>query len=208
VALLGLPAGLAVSALLVVRPPTRRAGLALLAAASVGAVLLVSSGAVSSAVAEVAEMRAHTGSPARVDATRAALDIVAQRPMTGVGPGDGWVRWSSDDGTAQTMQYVHDEYLQVLVELGAPGLALLLGIGAGGLVMVRRAARRDPGSTVPAAVGAAMAAAAVHGAFDFVWHVPVVPLVLAVLLGLLAERAHDTPPGRPVRATHQRGDQS
>jgi hypothetical protein len=197
VALLGLPVGLAFAALLVVRPPTRRASLVLLAALSAGVVLLVGSGTIGRAMAEVAEMRANASSPARVDATRAALDIVAQRPVTGVGPGDGWVRWSSADGTARTMRYVHDEYLQVLVELGAPGLALLLGIGAGGLVMVRRASRQEAGSNLPAAVAAALAAAAVHGAFDFVWHVPVVPLVLAVLLGLVAEPcAYARPTGR------------
>ena len=91
------------------------------------------------------------------------------------------------------MQYVHDEYLQVLVELGFVGLTLLLSVLVGSGLLVRRAMRRDRRHALPAAVAAATAAVAVHGGFDFVWHVPVVPLVFAALLGLLTEPALPDP---------------
>ena len=148
----------------------------------------------------------HASSPARVDATEAALRIVHERPLIGVGPGDGWVRWSSEGGATQTMQYVHDEYLQVLVELGIVGLTLLLSVLVGSGLLVRRAIRRDRATTLPAAVAAATAAVAVHGGFDFVWHVPVVPLVFAALLGLLTEPAPQILAGPTGSATQRRGD--
>ena len=53
---------------------------------------------------------------------------------------------------------------------------------------LRRAHQQMPDNALVAAVSAALAAAAVHAAFDFVWHVPVVPLLLAALLGLVTER--------------------
>ena len=106
------------------------------------------------------------------------------------------------------MQYVHDEYLQVLVELGVVGLTLLLSVLVGSCLLVRRAIRRDHRTTLPAAVAAATAAAAVHGAFDFVWHVPVVPLVLAVLVGLLTDSTPHTLAGPTGPATQRRGDLS
>ena len=189
VPIVALPAGLMVAAALGRWSPSWHGLLLVSTALAVGVLLLARAGAVHRAVGEVALMRAHASSPARVDATAAAVRIVHERPLTGVGPGDGWVRWSSEGGTVQTMQYVHDEYLQVLVELGIVGLTLLLSVLVGSCLLVRRAIRRDRATTLPAAVAAATAAAAVHAGFDFVWHVPVVPLVLAVLLGLVTEPA-------------------
>jgi hypothetical protein len=59
---------------------------------------------------------------------------------------------------------------------------------AAAAVTLRRAHRQRAGNVLVAAVSAALAAAAVHAAFDFVWHLPVVPLLLAALLGLVTDR--------------------
>jgi hypothetical protein len=208
VPVVGLPAGLLAAAALARWRPAPRGLLLLLAGFPVGVLLLARLGAVDPALGEVAQMRANASSPARVDATEAAARIVSEHPLVGVGPGDGWVRWSSEGGTTQTMQYVHDEYLQVLVELGVLGLALLLGLLVGGGLLARRAIRRDRVSPLPAAVAAALAAAALHGAFDFVWHLPVVPLVLGVLIGLLTEPTSQTIAGPTGPATRRRGELS
>jgi hypothetical protein len=76
----------------------------------------------------------------------------------------------------------------VLLALGAPGLVLLVTLLAAAVVTLCRARRQLAGDALVAAVSAALAAAAVHAAFDFVWHLPVVPLLLAALLGLVTER--------------------
>jgi O-antigen ligase len=97
--------------------------------------------------------------------------------------------------------YAHDEYLQTLVELGAIGLALLLALlGAAALVVLRRP---DGGGYPAAAAGAvaALGALAVHSAFDFVWHVPVIPLTAAALLGLVCAPMRESarPSTRSIR---------
>jgi len=208
VPIVALPAGLIVAAALARWSPSRHRLLLVSTALAVGVLLLARTGAVHRAMGQVALMRAHASSPARVDATEAAVRIVTERPVAGVGPGDGWVRWSSDDGATQTMQYVHNEYLQVLVELGFVGLTLLLTVLVGCGLLVRRAMCRDRARPLPAAIAAASAAVAVHGGFDFVWHVPVVPLVFAALLGLLTEPAPQILAGPTGSATPRRGDLS
>ena len=76
----------------------------------------------------------------------------------------------------------------MLLALGAPGLALLVTLLAAAAMTLRRAHTQRAGNALLAAVSAALAAAAVHAAFDFVWHLPVVSLLLAALLGLVTER--------------------
>jgi Kef-type K+ transport system membrane component KefB len=73
---------------------------------------------------------------------------------------------------------------QVLAELGAVGLALLLGA----FVVTTRTVRRGRAIPTPglwAGVTAALVALAVHGLFDFSWHVPAIPLTGALLLGIV-----------------------
>ncbi|MBW4716303.1 O-antigen ligase family protein [Saccharothrix obliqua] len=117
-------------------------------------------------------------SPDRTGAAGAALDLVRANPLFGVGPGNGWFTFLRD-GHSRVMRYAHDEYLQVLVELGAIGLALLGCV----LFAVFRAVRRRTGGPWAGAV-AALAVLAVHSGFDFLWHLPVTLLVAGVCTGL------------------------
>jgi O-Antigen ligase len=141
-----------------------------------------------SSLSAVLAVRVEAGPSPRVHAAESAVNLVAEHPLAGVGPGSSPVIWPGEDGSAQVMRYVHDEYLEVLLTLGAPGLALLLALLAAAGASLRRAHKQLPTSALAAAVSAALAAAAVHAAFDFVWQVPVVPLLLAALLGLVTER--------------------
>ncbi len=160
----------------------------LVAAVATLVTVAVGPGALAGAVDEVAGWRAHASSPARLEAARAGLHLVAERPWTGAGPGDGWTSWRGSDGSRATMRYVHDEYLQVAVDLGLPGLLMVLAI----LLATARALRADlrlpsSGSATTgrtAGACAALLAAAVHAGFDFVWHVPAVALLVAVVVGL------------------------
>jgi hypothetical protein len=130
--------------------------------------------------------RISVASSDRVQAARAALRLVERRPLTGAGPGRAAFYWVGPDGRTLTIQYVHNEYLQVLAELGTVGLALLFALLAVVARMVWRG--RDLVGTPATWAGAAagLSALAVHSGLDFLWHLPAIPLTAAVLAGLAA----------------------
>jgi hypothetical protein len=153
--------------------------------------------------------RLSVSSSDRVQGARAALRVVERRPLTGAGPGRAALFWSAADGRTLTVRYVHNEYLQVLAELGTVGLALLLAL----LTFVARMAWRGREllgrSATWAAVVAALTALAVHSGLDFLWHLPAIPLTGALLVGLTAppieERRQATPSSLP---SQERGEQT
>lgn len=162
-------AGLGVGGLLV-RP--RRlapfAGVVVLAAVVVAARTAVSS-------------RFTLDSPDRWASVRAGWRLFTDHPLTGVGPGLSRLVESTHGGVG-VYRYVHNEYLQVLAELGAVGGALLVIFL---VIVVRRVRRPRPGDrAVGVGVLAAVTAFLVHAGFDFVWHVPAVVLCVAALVGL------------------------
>jgi hypothetical protein len=139
--------------------------------------------------------RVNLNSPSRSNAASEALHLIEAHPVAGVGIGHVVVRRTDATGRLRVQQYVHDEYLQTLVEQGAIG-ALLLAALLAGLARLLWLSRPPPaGRALWAGVVAACAAAAVHAGFDFVWHVPAVPLLLAALIGLVI-----APTARVVRA--------
>ena len=95
-------------------------------------------------------------------------------------------------------QYVHNEYVQTLAEVGAIGAALLAALLATTLRLLWRSRSSERASVFWAGTAAACAAAVVHAGFDFVWHVPVVPLTLAVLIGLAVKPVTSTNDGDPA----------
>ncbi|TQM82878.1 O-antigen ligase-like membrane protein [Saccharothrix saharensis] len=187
-AVLGLVAGAAVTAGLDrARPTLRLVGVTAGFVAAVLVALLVLD------LDRLLAGRLSTGSPDRGGATGAALDLVAARPWTGVGPGNGWFAFTGPDGGSRVMRYVHDEYLQVLVELGAIGLGLVVLV----LVALAVVVRRGRAGALWAGCAAALVALLVHSGFDFLWHLPVIVLTAGLLTGL----ASAEPTARaPVRA--------
>ncbi|HEX7189929.1 MAG TPA: O-antigen ligase family protein [Actinomycetes bacterium] len=131
---------------------------------------------------ETVRQRLDAGSSTRVAAHRAAIRLLADQPVVGIGPGHGSVDVSAVGQPGMAIRYVHDEYVQVLLDLGAVGLLLLAVLVvalADGLHRARRAGHRG---ALLAGAAAALAAAAVHGGLDFVWHIPVVPLTVVALV--------------------------
>jgi O-antigen ligase len=51
------------------------------------------------------------------------------------------LHWARPDGVTFAARYVHNEYVQVLVELGVIGLALLVLLGLGFFGLLRRGGR-------------------------------------------------------------------
>ena len=85
-------------------------------------------------------------------------------------------------------RYAHNEYVQVVAETGAVGLALVgmlfVAIGA----TIRRGSSDVAAFGTRSGVAAALVALGVHSAVDFLWHVPIIPLIAAVLVGLTTPR--------------------
>jgi hypothetical protein len=157
-------------------------------------ILILSVGAITVGIAYLTPVGANISSGGRlsrvsddrVGAWRAALRLSLQRPALGLGTGNAMVEYRSKDGDLVTSRYVHNEYLQLLAEQGGVGVALLLGGIAFNGRRIARTRKTVPDSTWTGGV-ASLTALGIHSAVDFLWHVPVIPLTTAVILGLLAE---------------------
>jgi O-antigen ligase len=86
-------------------------------------------------------------------------------------------------------RFTHNEYLQILSEQGAVGLAaVLLGL----IILWRGVLRSRNDRWTWLGPSAALGGLIVHAGTDFVWNVPVIPLVASVLLAAaLAREVHD-----------------
>jgi hypothetical protein len=165
----------------------RRAAWALLAVA-VAAVTLVAGWHRLGTVSSAWNQRTSAASPSRTEERQAALTLISHHLMTGVGPGRATFLWTTPDRHLRVDRYAHNEYLQLAAEEGLPSLLLLGALVAALLATARRGSgisRADPNARalwVGAVVGLVYFAG--HSGFDFLWHIPAVPLLAAVLVGL------------------------
>ncbi len=137
--------------------------------------------------------RASLSSPDRNRETHVALGLLGQNPIVGVGPGRTTLTWVTADHRLVVDRYVHDEYLQLALEEGLPALLLLAVLG---MAVVDTAARGrryvgvDKAATCTwAGAVAGIACIALHSGFDFLWHVPIVLFVAALLIGIASPPA-------------------
>jgi O-antigen ligase len=98
-----------------------------------------------------------------------------------------------------TTYFVHNDYLQTLLELGIPGLAALLAVIVLPLIMAWRASPRigpdrDKKLLLATAVGS-LSSMGIHALMDFPFYIPICLLMYGAALGLL-----DTALGPPVSA--------
>ncbi|WP_394613760.1 O-antigen ligase family protein [Lentzea sp. JNUCC 0626] len=145
--------------------------------------VVVSAGvaAIAVAFADRLATRVSFSSPDRSQATEAAFELVGQQPLIGTGPGEAIFFFVRGDEGARVMRYVHNEYLQVLVELGVVGLALALAVIGAVLVRMWGGKKSTP---LHAGAFAAVVVVLVHSGFDFLWHLPVVLIVAGLCAGL------------------------
>jgi O-antigen ligase len=137
--------------------------------------------------------RGNLESSGRTGALQAALDLVREHPLIGAGVGEARFLWLSPHGYGQAAIYAHNEYLQALVDLGAIGCALLLGVFAAIAVTLRRGRGYPHRPGVWAGAVTALAAFAVHSGFDFLWHIAVLPLAGALFVGLAGPAISEEP---------------
>lgn len=106
------------------------------------------------------------------------LRIARSDPIFGAGPGGFLLRYPNP-AKLDVGQFAHNEYLQILAEQGALGLtALAVGIGimARSVISVRRRDWAWIGSS------SALVVFLVQGTTDFVWNVPLIPVVATILV--------------------------
>ncbi|QJY46820.1 O-antigen ligase family protein [Pseudonocardia broussonetiae] len=151
----------------------RRRAMAVLLVAVAAAVALA---VPASTLAGIASTRLSATSAERDDLRRVTTAQFLASPLTGTGPGRLDLVYVDHTGTLVQAQYTHDEYLQTAAETGVVGLAL--AVAALGALAVGAARRWRSAAGPP--VLALVAAFAVHSTADFLWHVPVLPLLLVV----------------------------
>jgi tetratricopeptide (TPR) repeat protein len=108
-------------------------------------------------------------------------------PWRGIGPGAFQFYWAQHGTITLFVRDAHSLYLQTLAELGIIGLVFIGGfllwmLGAGVVKTVR--AGPTSGTTLAAAT-AACAAFAVSAAYEWVWQIAVLPLIVCVLAGVI-----------------------
>lgn len=121
----------------------------------------------------------------RIRVWRGIFGMIADYPLTGVGPGNFATVFTQyqPPGIAARYFMAHNDYLHFAAEVGLPGLVLIL---VWGVVVVRTARTRlrlAGGRWWPLRAGAlsGMAALAVHSLVDFNLHIPANALLFSVL---------------------------
>ena len=157
-----------------------------LAAIALGSVVVLASTGVSDQLTARLTLRSGTtagGQDAgvlfgdRAQGWSTAWDQFTQAPILGHGPGNVDLVWTEGGRTFQAL-FVHNEFLELGVTHGVVGvLALVMSAG-----LVFRSWRHD--DVVAAAVGVALAMFLVHSLVDFLWHIPLLPVLFAFLVGL------------------------
>lgn len=122
----------------------------------------------------------------------AAANEFRAHPLVGDGAGSFEAWWASHGAVIGFVSNPHSLYMEALGELGAVGLALVLGAFLVGLATALRGVFRAHGGDrdTAAAVAAAFIGYAVAAGVDWMWELPAVSVVgMAVLaLGLVAAR--------------------
>jgi O-antigen ligase len=189
-----------VGAVLVVGHPDRRSaravGLLMLALLVIPALLLAGPALMERQAALQEEWTAEAG---RGAVWRASLGMVSDFPLTGSGGAtfEEAFRLYRPPEIQSFYDYAHNDYLQLLVETGAPGLLLaLLPVALVALPVVRgmlarrRRGDRDPTGTFPSTttwpLWAALLAVALHELVDFGLQIPSNLLLVAFLAGVLS----------------------
>lgn len=183
-------------ALAVLSPPARRALARLAALSAAGLVLLAALGSsLSTSVAtRLATISQPSGNPydERPLIWAEALRQIQERPLTGQGPGAFPVAaQSAPGGVGLVAEHAHQLMLNTAAEYGLVGLAGLLAL-IGGLLVVGTTTGRDGengrGVTLQPVLVASLVAVTVHGMLDYPLRNALGSAVVWLLVGLLVAR--------------------
>jgi O-Antigen ligase len=118
---------------------------------------------------------------------RVALDVAADHPLAGAGPGSFGVDWLQRRTIDERVRNAHSLELETLADLGVIGAALLAAVLAAAALASAQALRAD--RALAAGPAAAALTGALHAGLDWDWEMPAVTLVVIALAGLLLGRA-------------------
>ena len=129
-----------------------------------------------------------------------ALAVYREHKSKGTGAGTYEIGWRDRRTTSLDVVDGHSLYLEVLSELGWPGLAMLL-IALLTILGTFAWRARGPDRALHAALFAAGLAWAIHAGIDWDWEMPAVTLWIFALGGLALARSAGRPRGRLTRFT-------
>jgi hypothetical protein len=125
----------------------------------------------------------------RVQIWLATVNMLADAPWYGIGAGVYWLLYPAYrfDSEISAGYFVHNDYLQILLELGYPGLFFLLLIAVGLIITAASLRRQGAASTndrlVVASLIAGISAVAVHSMVTFNFYISPILIVLGLYLG-------------------------
>jgi hypothetical protein len=133
---------------------------------------------------------------------RVATDTFAEHPLLGTGAGTFRLSWEQRRDTSFQVNDAHSLYLEVLSEMGVPGLVFLL-VALGGVLVAGLRRLRGPERHVHAAVVAAGVALLIHAGVDWDWEMPALFVWFfgagGVMLAARAGKERAPVPGRLAR---------
>lgn len=192
----GLVFGAAVAAWSVVSVTLRIGAVAIGAAVLAALIAAVSTGRV---ISEIAKARASGSSSDRAHEWAAAFDVARHHLILGTGTARVLLQWDVG-GKVFTATFAHNEYLQLLIQDGGVGLAVLVA-GLVGLAIRLARLRGQPSAWSPECGIACLGALLVQSSLDFLWHIPVIPVLMFVVLAM-ATSAVAEPEGLGASVPH------
>lgn len=137
----------------------------------------------------------------RLSGWQVTLEAIAERPWLGYGHGayQEMFLLRRDERFGGVFDHAHNDYLEILAELGLiAGAALLLALALLFATCLRGALSRRRGKLYPLTGAAACVLIAVHALVDFSMAIPAVAVSFAALLGIACAQARS----RASRARH------
>lgn len=122
----------------------------------------------------------------RVEFWRDGLKIYQESPIIGNGLGcvEGMV--TQVQSFYYASRYVHNHYIQVLAEMGIPGLLVFLTMLGSSAVMLLRRRREGEEDLLLSTLLACLVMLALHGAVEAVWSISAYQALALLLLGVMA----------------------
>jgi O-antigen ligase len=140
----------------------------------------------------------------RLKAYKLALTAIGDNPWTGFGLDtfDTAFRLYRDATLPVWFHHAHNDYLEMIIDLGLPA-ALLLFLSLASLISccMSGVANRHQNAVYPAMGVAASTLIIIHSLFDFSMHIPAIAALYAALLGIACAQSwsHRITNGNPLR---------
>lgn len=136
----------------------------------------------------------------------ATLGLIGEHPVAGAGANMFFPLFETVKPASlwdSEYFYAHNDFFQVWLEFGAPGIALLLLLVTAALLIALRAHLRAPGDSIPLVCGAGLAPCFAHAVVDFPLYIPFILMLAGAYLGTLAAHAGGHLPARAARIANR-----